>query len=97
MKNTTTSAPRPLILADGEMIDPLATFDTVKVTTAQLRPGMILVDSVLGTPAAALDHRIGSAGGGCVAWLIEDLDRGGWVRTTFAVSRVANVSVAAAS
>lgn len=96
MKNTTTSAPRPLIIAEGETVDPLATFDTVKVTTAQLRPGMILVDSVLGTPAAALDHRIGSVGHGVIAWLVEDLDRGGWVRTTFAVSKIANVSVAAA-
>lgn len=87
---------RPLTLEDALGVDPLDSFETVKVLTAALRPGMLLVDDELGTPCFVLDHRIG-AGAGMVRWLAENLDGPGhsYEIISFAVSRVPNVAVAA--
>ncbi len=89
---TTTT---PLITADGETVSCLDEFDTVRIPTAALRPGMILVD-VDGFAAAALDHRIGARPGGIVAWLVEDLETGRYVETTFPSTKAPAISVAAA-
>lgn len=96
--NETTNPTRPIIIESTDDLDMLGVYDTVRITTKQLREGMVMVDE-LGTPCATLDHRIGSRSG-CVEWMVEDLDGSGpgphWYTTTFAVSRVPNVPVAVA-
>lgn len=90
----TRSDSRPVILEDDDALDLFETFATVKLATAQLRPGMILLDE-LGTPVAMLDHRIGARSGGIVEWLAHDLERGGFPVVTFPSTRAAAIPVAA--
>lgn len=92
MEATTTH--RPIILDGCDEIDPLESFDFVRLTTRQIRPGMVLVDTELGTPAAMLDHRIGAIEGGNVEWLVHDLDNGRIYRTAFATTRIPTIPVA---
>lgn len=92
MEATTTR--KALILEDNEDIDTLESVDFVKVTTRQLREGMVIVDPELGCPAALLDHRIGALKGGCVEWLVHDLDNGRIYRTAFATTRIPTIAVA---
>lgn len=71
---TSRTAPAPFIPADGEVVDLLASFETVRVRYRNLRPGMLLVDD-FGCPIAALDHRVDSSRQGGGRWLVEVLDR----------------------
>lgn len=70
----------PVILADNEAVDPFATKAT-EIKATSLKPGHVLMDPELGTPAAMIDHRIpATRGAGTVAYLVNDLDRGGWTK-----------------
>jgi hypothetical protein len=93
MTTTTTSNPRPVIFDDG-VSDLLETFDTVRLTSRQLREGMILVDE-LGCPIYLLDHRIGAVKGGNVEWMVHDLERGGLRYECFSTTLNATIPVGA--
>lgn len=88
-----TSTTTPLITTDGDTVSTLDSFDSVRIPTASLRPGMILVDD-LGCAAAALDHRIGARPGGTVAWLVEDLSTGRYVEAIFPSTKAPAIRVA---
>ena len=88
--NTT---PRPTILHDGDKLDPLTLWNPTKVTTRQLRPGMIVVDPD-GFSCYVLDHRVGTDQGAAV-WLAEHADTGRYEQITFLISRVPTAPVAA--
>lgn len=63
----------------GQDIDTMDAVDTVDVAANALRPGMVLVDPELLTPAVAIDHRMRAVrGSGEVRYLVADLDNGGW-------------------
>ena len=69
----------------GTDIDTLSLWEnTTTVLGSKLRPGMVLIDE-LGCPGAIVDHEIGSAGPrtGGTKYLVEDLDRGGWLTLSF--------------
>lgn len=81
------------ILSDTETLDMLATFEAIEIPAAKFAEGMILLDE-LGTPAGLLDHKVGRASQGSVAWMVEDLDNGGWVTSRFAVRKTFTVAAA---
>lgn len=73
--STTTTTARARIFADGETVGPLDTFEPVMVEAAKLRPGMVLLDPDLNTPAYAIDHRLrAQRGSGSTVWFVEDLE-----------------------
>lgn len=96
MEATTARKLRPYIVPDGETVD---SFDTrsVEVVARNLREGMVLMDAELGTPAAAIDHRVSATrNSGGIAFLVEDLDgssRAHWYRAE--IHRNATVRVLA--
>ena len=70
------------ILKDGE-IDTLDLFATgyTLIKASSLKPGHVLMDAELEVPGAVIDHRIAAPrGSGAVAFLVADLDRGGWTQ-----------------
>lgn len=91
---STTTTHKAIVLDDNEDIDTLESFDFIRLTTRQLKPGMVLVDPEFGTPEAMLDHRIGAIEGGCVEWLTHDLNNGRIVRAAFATTRIPTIAVA---
>jgi len=58
----------------------------------ELRPGMVLLDPELRTPEYAVDHRVGRARDGQVEYLVEDLDRGGWLRLNLTANKLFSVA-----
>lgn len=74
-------------------IDTLTAVAVAKITTRQMREGMILVDE-FDMPVFVLDHRIGTKHG-CAEWMVADLDRGHWRTLTFPIWTNPNVRVAA--
>lgn len=73
-----TTAPAAYIHPEGADIDTLAEVPTTTVKASALKPGMVLVDD-LDCPVAVIDHRVrATRGTGDVAYLINDLERGGW-------------------
>lgn len=78
-----TTTPAALIHASFADVDTLSQPATVEVRGAYLQAGMVLVDE-LGCPTAGLDHRIrATRNSGSVAFLVADLDRGGWTQQHF--------------
>lgn len=72
---------------DFTAVDTLSTPDTIQVKGSALRAGMILVDD-LGCPAVALDHKVRAPrNSGAVAFLVNDLDVGGWSEHLFHANR----------
>lgn len=94
MSGDTDRNRRPVVLGDDDKVDPLASYQSVRVTSRQLRDGMLIVDD-LGCPVYVLDHRIGPVPGGVVEWLAEDVERGGWQRVPFNTTKVPTIPVAA--
>jgi hypothetical protein len=71
------------VLPETADIDILSQPATTTLKASSLRPGHVLVDD-LGCPAAVIDHRVrAQRGTGAVAYLTNDLDRGGWRTVTF--------------
>lgn len=63
----------------GQDIDTLEAVDTVELRADALRPGMVLVDPELMTPAVAVDHRMRTVrGSGQTCYMVADLENGGW-------------------
>jgi hypothetical protein len=87
-----TNAPAIAIINEDDF-DTFATYEPVMLTTAQLRPGMILIDPD-GIACLELMHRIGSTGHGCIEWAAQDVDSIRTERASFAVSKRPNVRVA---
>ena len=81
MTNTTSSA-RPIDVSDLDF-DDLTEFESTLVRGSALKPGMLLVDPVLGTPVYFLDHRLpalrNTAGG---RWLVLDLEQRKYTEAT---------------
>ena len=65
-------------------IDILSQPPTTTLKASSLRPGHVLIDPVLCCPIAVIDHRVrAQRGSGSIAYLIIDLDRGGWRTVKF--------------
>lgn len=80
---TTTTTRRPAYIApEGSDIDSLTEVPATTLKATSLRPGMVLLDPEFGTPAAVIDHRIGTSRG-TVTYLVNDLDTGGWTQARF--------------
>lgn len=63
------------ILAETESVDTLEPMPSTTVLASSLKPGMVLLDPELMTPAAVVDHRVKAVRGlGTVAYLVLDLD-----------------------
>ncbi|AEK09902.1 hypothetical protein FGG30_gp092 [Mycobacterium phage Pixie] len=86
---------RAQILDSFADVDTFATPAAVEVKAANLRPGMVLLDPELGTPAAGLDHKLRAArNSGNVSWFVADLDNGGWRELHLRPSLVVKVAAA---
>lgn len=67
------------IIWTGQQINTLSEVAAVELPATGLRPGMVLVDPELRTPAAAVDHRMRTIrGSGEVRYLVTNLDAPGW-------------------
>lgn len=71
------------IREDFTSIDTFAEVATVTIKAANLKAGMVLVDE-FNCPVAGVDHRVSTnRGSGDIAFLIADLENGGWNRMAF--------------
>lgn len=84
-------SPKQFTESQIQTLDLLAEYPTTEVVARNFKVGMVLVDE-FDTPIGVLDHRmaIGSDKGrnaGAVRWMVEDLEAGKWIESTFGINK----------